>query len=814
MSKKLRVFVSSATLAIAISLLSTKANAQNVAINSTGTAANSSAMLDIASGTSSNKGLLIPRVTSVQKTAMNPLPAAAQGLIVYQTDGVEGFYYNTSTTTVPAWSYLTPGGWSLTGNTGTVAATNFIGTIDAIDWVIRTTNTERIRVLAGGNVGIGIAAPIGRLDVQGPTTRTGTTATSPTFYVSGTLNSGQTGPASGNIEFRHDNGTQGIGFGYNTIYQTGSNANQDLNLLSRGSSPLTLNAYGYSTGNVGIATTTPAYKLTVASGATFGFGDGTATYSSRTETRADAGLQGSAGAQSGFFQTSAPAPAANWPVGAGSWWHLIDSRHSNDANNYALQIAGSFFDQNLYFRKTNGAANTAWSQVLTVGSASTGYIQNQFAGAQTADHWVSGSSRASEVYAANWFRVDGGGGIYWQAYGGGWYMQDATWIRGYNGRSLWMGTGLIGGDGGLTIGYGGASPLAAGAIIAGDVGIGVNPPTTKLHVVADKDNLPVIYGINTNNTGGTSSYGVRGESASTGLGSAGVSGVSTNSSQNEIGVLGDYSLWGAGVFGLGWASAYTNMPSTRDFGVFGTASYSTGTGVGAYDGTNSATSQALYAWGKTVATGTKSASVPTTKGNQLLYCTESPEIWFEDIGRSKLVNGTATIYLDSLFMETVFIDEAHPMEVFIQENGECNGVYVIQQNGSFIVKEKKGGNSNVEFSYRVLAKRRFYQDHRFGVDAMQDFGDNLSKAKYVEPTTTDPAKMKELVNRATAQKEAESKKMKAETQKQTTNSKGAGENRLDGKTPRPEEPVLISKPTETKPQIGSPIEETNIVQPK
>lgn len=85
----------------------------------------------------------------------------------------------------------------------------------------------------------------------------------------------------------------------------------------------------------------------------------------RTESRNDAGLQGNVGAMSGFYETAAPSPATNWPVGAASWWHLLDVRHSNAANNYAMQIAGSFFDQNLYFRKTNGSATTAWSQILT-----------------------------------------------------------------------------------------------------------------------------------------------------------------------------------------------------------------------------------------------------------------------------------------------------------------------------------------------------------------------------------------------------------------------------------------------------------------
>jgi hypothetical protein len=56
-------------------------------------------------------------------------------------------------------------GWSLTGNAGTVPGTNFIGTTDAIDWVIKTSNAERVRVMSGGNVGIGTAAPSAKLHI-------------------------------------------------------------------------------------------------------------------------------------------------------------------------------------------------------------------------------------------------------------------------------------------------------------------------------------------------------------------------------------------------------------------------------------------------------------------------------------------------------------------------------------------------------------------------------------------------------------------------------------------------------------------------
>jgi hypothetical protein len=57
--------------------------------------------------------------------------------------------------------------WSLTGNAGTNPATNFIGTTDAQDWVMRTNNLERARIMSNGNVGIGINSPTTKLQVAG-----------------------------------------------------------------------------------------------------------------------------------------------------------------------------------------------------------------------------------------------------------------------------------------------------------------------------------------------------------------------------------------------------------------------------------------------------------------------------------------------------------------------------------------------------------------------------------------------------------------------------------------------------------------------
>lgn len=161
--KKRNLFLLSALLYIVFALLAKQSKAQNVGINSTGATPNNSAMLDVdVSALGTKKGLLIPRVTAAQKTAMNPLPAAAQGLVVYQTDGVQGFYYNTSTSTTAAWSYIAPSGvtgWSTLGNAGTNPTTNFIGTSDAQDLVVRTSSIERYRVTSAGFIGIGTTLP-------------------------------------------------------------------------------------------------------------------------------------------------------------------------------------------------------------------------------------------------------------------------------------------------------------------------------------------------------------------------------------------------------------------------------------------------------------------------------------------------------------------------------------------------------------------------------------------------------------------------------------------------------------------------------
>ncbi len=117
-------------------LLITLSNAQNIAITDDNAyTANPSAMLDVKSLT---KGLLVPRMTTIQR---NAITSPATGLLVFDTNTNEFFYY-----TGTAWTNLSYGQlWSRNGS------------------YVYLTNTDE-------NVGIGVTAPDNKLLVKADAT--------------------------------------------------------------------------------------------------------------------------------------------------------------------------------------------------------------------------------------------------------------------------------------------------------------------------------------------------------------------------------------------------------------------------------------------------------------------------------------------------------------------------------------------------------------------------------------------------------------------------------------------------------------------
>lgn len=104
-------------------------------------------------GTTTNvDGILIPRVTRQRAQSMTLVPTSTMiyvnEVVTGTTTGTTvnvtsvGFYFFNGT----IWEKISTGlntNWSLTGNAGTTAATNFLGTTDAQDIRFRTNNTNR-----------------------------------------------------------------------------------------------------------------------------------------------------------------------------------------------------------------------------------------------------------------------------------------------------------------------------------------------------------------------------------------------------------------------------------------------------------------------------------------------------------------------------------------------------------------------------------------------------------------------------------------------------------------------------------------------
>lgn len=166
--------------------------------------------------TSVTQGKLIMKgLTSGSVTVTSAAAAGSWTLTLPIDDGTLSQFLQTDGTGITSWQTVTPatiGAWSITGNSGTIAGTNFLGTTDSVDLVFKTNGIERMRLIRQGSIGglgIGITTPTAQLHIKG------------------------IGATSATFGFKYDNSS---------------------------SSPI---LYGRDDGNIGIGTSTPSTTLEI-----------------------------------------------------------------------------------------------------------------------------------------------------------------------------------------------------------------------------------------------------------------------------------------------------------------------------------------------------------------------------------------------------------------------------------------------------------------------------------------------------------------------------------------------------------------------
>jgi hypothetical protein len=206
-------------------------------------------------------------------------------------------------------------------------------------------------------------------------------------------------------------------------------------------------------------------------------------------------------------------------------------------------------------------------------------------------------------------------------------------------------------------------------------------------VIGTSNSLMGVYGFSTDNTGVLGIAGAAGPSIPHPVDTAGVVG----NSDGQHGVIGASNAL-VGVYGY----------SETSYGVVGR--------------TGNPASQAGYFAGDVTITGhltlngMKSAAVPFPDGSRrLLYCMESPELWFEDFGTGKLKGGRTVVKLDADFAKVI----KRGYKVFLTPEGDCRGLFVHRKRAtSFEVRELMGGKSAIAFSYRIVGRRKDIKGHR------------------------------------------------------------------------------------------------------
>ncbi|MCB0466492.1 MAG: hypothetical protein KDC78_12595 [Aequorivita sp.] len=675
------------------------------------TTPDASSLLDIEDVTGS-KGLLIPRVALSATNVSSPIsPAPATSLLVYNTvtAGTDpygvypGYYYWDGSKWV---ALVGTEKWDLLGNAGTDEDTNFVGTTDGQGLTFRTNDTQRFRVANGDQVLAmadgSAAAPFysWNADKTMGFWRSGTRQMDMVINGSTFFNANANTGGGSDLEWSFNP----AGVDMNLRVETDNNANslfvsgEDDNVGLGTNAPDPSSQLEMSAINRGLlvnrvtltATTNPSPIGTPATGLL--------VYNTATSG------SGSTAVRPGFYY---------WD---GSRWYAMDGTNGkdwsvsgNNGTNATNDFLGTIDAQDLAIRTTD-TERMRFAATGNVGVNNAPYTNVKFnIEGDNLDYGLYVNSDSPDNYPSP------------------------------NGATIWAnqtgdGDGIIGQNTGSGIGvfgyassaYGvlGQTPYTGGAYItAGTVGIGTGADNANGMLAATLYQATSQLNVGLRAIGGGStSYS---NTAYLNVG------VNTNSKQ-----LGLYSMtegpinngftnrvFESAMFHTNYSGSvidsdardpvaklagYTNASQQGGSNMFyGGYFYSGGNNSGSWAYAGARYGNTNY---KIVGNGTVSTIVEgaTPNSNQkVMFAPEAPEVLLEDYGTGQLVNGSATIAIDPIFSKNIDVNNTRPLKVFIQLEGDCNGVYVTNKSANgFTVKELQSGRSNVAFSWHIVGNRR------------------------------------------------------------------------------------------------------------
>jgi hypothetical protein len=620
--------------------------------------------------------------------------------------------------------------------TGTITGSGTAGTI--AQFTGANTIGNSLITQSGSMIGIGETTPVARLDVNGggqfrgtlliPAKGTATTSTSepsedlefaasgwsttaagpvtPTFYFYNGVLGNNTANPTGEIQLGYQLGTSHNDVlsitGTGPLYAYGGFTAATNTLASSSaasnSPPVQMNAYAYSSKTSGQVEENFAWQVMPT-------GNDTASPSANLDLLYGTGSTSPTGLSISSNGTINFAPGQTFPItgtGGGT-------------------ITGVTAGSGLTGGGTSGAVT------LNVDSTKVPFLSsttNSFTGAISVAGALNGSSAAfSAVSSPVVSATDTATGVYGQL-GATDVYGHLVGVYGEAGSSSSFGYIGVYGDGNTgVLGTGAADGVDA---LGSNYGVNAISQNFGVYGAGYKGSYGELGGTVSGNFGGYSSgvFGMGGYDTSTGVTGIG----------NELGVAGQSTV--TGVYGYGGDNGVEGYDSTNNsIGYLGTTTngYATGVygnattygvfGLGGTYGTVGESSGYIGVYGQgptygvysdgAIGSESYSAAVAALPDNRVVefYSVASTENWFEDYGTGQLRNGSVAVTLDPTYAQAVNTDGGY--HVFLTPNGDCDGLYVTRKTAtSFEVHELHAGKSNIEFDYRIVARRRGFEGMR------------------------------------------------------------------------------------------------------